>query len=43
MQLWANGKGLQAATNLLQGCFSQGDDNDVVLFVDTLQYFLLHQ
>ena len=43
MSMWVKGKGLQAVTNLLQGCFSENFDNDMVLFVDTLQCFISHQ
>ncbi len=42
LSLWSKGKGLQAATNLLQACFSE-EENDVTLFMDTLPCLLAHK
>ena len=38
-QLWRAGKGLQAATNAVRGCFSE-DLYDVALFCDILECFI---
>lgn len=36
--LWKEGRGLQAATNCVRGCFSE-DIYDPVLFCDLLKHF----
>ena len=42
LELWRNDKGLQAATNTLHGCFSEGSA-DIPLFTDLMQCFMKHQ
>lgn len=42
LRLWGRDKGLQAATNSLQACFSDGE-SDVVLFTDILSGILKHK